>query len=352
MNSRRIKNNPSDSISLLSNTQQQRSEIVRSLNKSSLRFMRNKHTTNTQKAYQSDARVFTEWCFLNGIEPEKCSTADIANFLSDQASGELCRWEWSDKANRIGSLVDGEPLAYSTIYRRWNGVKFALKQRGRIFLETELDVIKEVMQGIAAEIGTEKKKVRGIKPDDLKLIFSSFDLTNHIDLRDRALLMLLFAGAFRRSEISALLVRNVKIYDGKGMEIKLAKAKRKKNGIKKTILVGEELCPVRFLQEYMEAADIQNGHVFRRTNRGRKMLEEPLSGTSIYNMVKDRCKAAGLEGLFGGHSGRRGFVDASLSAGKPLNKVMEMTGHSSVQTVQEYFDDSERWRDNAGDGLY
>lgn len=329
-----------------------RQEILSDLSDDALRFMRNKHAKNTQNAYQSDARVFTEWCFLNGVEPEKCSTADIANFLSDQASGELCRWKWSDKANRIGSLVDGEPLAYSTIYRRWNGVKFALKQRGRIFLETELDVIKEVMQGIASEIGTEKKKVRGIKPDDLKLIFSSFDLTDHIDLRDRALLMLLFAGAFRRSEISAMLVRNVKIYDGKGMEIKLAKAKRKKNGIKKTILVGEELCPVLFLQEYMDAADIQNGYVFRRTNRGRKMLPEPLSGTSIYNMVKDRCKAAGLEGLFGGHSGRRGFVDVSLSAGKPLNKVMEMTGHSSVQTVQEYFDDTERWRDNAGDGLY
>ena len=192
-----------------------RQEILSDLSDDALRFMRNKHAKNTQNAYQSDARVFTEWCFLNDIEPEKSSTSDIANFLSDQASGELCRWEWSDKANRIGSLVDGDPLAHSTIYRRWNGVKFALKQRGRIFLETELDVIKEVMQGIASEVGTEKKKVRGIRPDDLKLIFSTFDLTNHIDLRDRALLMLLFAGAFRRSEISALLVRNVKIYDVK-----------------------------------------------------------------------------------------------------------------------------------------
>lgn len=331
-----------------------RHEVVSELGSSARRFLKSKHSKNTQNAYQSDARIFTEWCYLQSpkIDPIQSTAANICDFLADQADGELCRWVWTDKANRVGTLEDGEPLAYATIYRRLNGVKFALRQLGRSFNEAELNVFKEMLQGIASENGTEKKKVKGIGPDELKLIFKDFDLEDQIDLRDRALIMLLYAGAYRRSEASAMLTKHVKFIPGKGVEIKLARAKRKINGITKSIVAGDELCPVRFLQEYITASGIEDGFLFRRTNRSRKMLEDPISGTSIYKMVKKRCEDAGLEGRFGGHSGRRGFVDTSLRAGKPINKVMEMTGHSNIQTVQEYFDENERWKDNAGSGLY
>ncbi|HFI9381240.1 TPA: site-specific integrase [Vibrio parahaemolyticus] len=331
-----------------------RHEVVNDLGDSARRFLRNKHSQNTQNAYQSDARVFTEWCYLQSpqIIPVHATAANICDFLADQADGELCRWVWTDKANKVGTLEDGRPLAYSTIYRRLNGVKFALRQLGRSFNEAELNIFKEMLQGIASENGTEKKKVKGIGPDELKLIFKDFDLKDQIDLRDRALIMLLYAGAYRRSEVSAILTKNVKFVPGKGVEIKLTRAKRKINGITKSIVEGDDLCPVKFLQDYINASGIESGFLFRRTNRSRKMLAEPLSGHSIYNIIKARCEQAGLKGRYGGHSGRRGFVDTSLRAGKPINKVMEMTGHSNMQTVQEYFDQNERWKDNAGSGLY
>ena len=331
-----------------------RHEILHDLDPIATRFIKNNHSLNTQNAYQSDARIFTEWCLLQTpeIDPGYATAGNICNFLGQQAVGHLSRWVWKDKANNIGTLENGAPLAYSTIYRRFNGVKFALRQRGRSFNHAELNIFKELLQGIASENGTEKNKVKGIGAEELRLIFEKFNLKDLIDLRDRAIIMLLYAGAYRRSELSAMKTKHIKFVQGKGVEIKLEKAERKINGITKSIVAGNELCPVRFLQEYIAAAGIQDGFLFRRTNRSRKMLDAPLSGHSICNIIQDRCRNAGLKGRYGGHSGRRGFVDSSLRAGRPINKVMEMTGHSNIQTVQEYFDENERWKDNAGSGLY
>ncbi|MBD1559967.1 hypothetical protein HC752_23905 [Vibrio sp. S9_S30] len=102
----------------------------------------------------------------------------MGHFYIGGNTGELCRWVWTDKANRVGTLEDGDPLAYATIYRRLNGVKFALRQLGRSFNEAELNVFKEMLQGIGS--------------DELKLIFKDFNLEDQIDLRDRALIMLLY----------------------------------------------------------------------------------------------------------------------------------------------------------------
>lgn len=329
----------------------QRRDIVGELNSGALRYMRNKHSKNTQEAYKSDARIFSEWSFIKGIDPLHATAAEIASFLADQADGELNRWIWTDKTNKKGYLQDGEGLSYSTIYRRLNGIKFALTQLGRTFQEAELSVFSDVLQGIAETNGTEKDKVTGLTPDDLKVIFKHFNTDDVIDLRDRALITLLFAGAFRRSELANLEYNCITIYPGKGMEITLKKAKRKKSGITKVILVGGTLCPVRFLQEYLAIANITEGSVFRGGSNNRKITRKTISGQTIGNIVKKRCEDAGLKGRYGGHSGRHGFVDTSLKHNKPINSVMKMTGHVSLSSLQEYFSVAEQWSDNAGAGL-
>ncbi|HBC3404708.1 TPA: tyrosine-type recombinase/integrase [Vibrio parahaemolyticus] len=331
-------------------------EIASDLSDDAKKLLQKSFSKATLDAYLSDSRVFCAWCAVKNVNPGNATTGEIINFLTDQTVGKLNRWVWTDKAARLGYLTSGEPLAYSTIYRRLNGVKFALKKYyDRSFTETELQFLSDIMKGVAAELGTDKRKVKGIYIDDLRIIFSQMDLTDQVDLRDRAILMLLFAGAFRRSEIVQLEYVNVKLFPGKGLKIKLDKVKRKQNGMVKIIVAGGkgEMCPVSFLSDYLAAAEIKDGFIFRRANRNRKMLSTPLTGDAINKMVKERCERAGLEGLYGGHSGRRGFVETSVSAGKTMNKVMQMTGHKSVQILQEYFDDAEAWDDdNAGFGLY
>ncbi|MBB1371971.1 tyrosine-type recombinase/integrase [Pseudoalteromonas sp. SR45-4] len=332
-----------------------REEIVCDLNDDAQDFVKSKHAPKTQLAYKSDARIFTEWCYLQNpsINPLHCKTADICNFLAMQAKGNLSRWQWVDKKKGQGTLVNGKPLAFSSVSRRFSGVKFALSQLGRKFSKAETEVVADTLAGIANRVSTQPSKVKGFGPDELRLIFSEMNLNDHVDLRDRALLMLLFAGAFRRSELASLKHKNIKFIQNKGMDIKIEKVKRNRNGITKSIVAGDsDLCPVRFMQEYIDAAGIFNGYVFRRSNRSRKMLLDNISDLSIYKIVVNRFKKANIDGRFGGHSGRRGFVDTSLRAGKPINKVMEMTGHKDLRTVQEYFDETERWKDNAGSGLY
>ena len=164
--------------------------------------------------------------------------------------------------------------------------------------------------------------------------------------------MLLFAGAYRRSEISNMLVKNIKFIEGQGMIITHDRVKGKLDGITKAIVTGKHLCPIQFLKEYLEAANITDGFVFRRSSKTRRMQEGPISGKAICLMIQRRCAKAGLEGLYGGHSGRRGFVDCSIRAGKPISKVMEKTGHRSLQMIQEYFDEHRKWEENAGEDLY
>lgn len=331
-------------------------EIESELSDDAKKLLQKSFSKATLDAYLSDSRVFCAWCDVKRINPGSATTGEIINFLTDQTVGKLNRWVWTDKSARLGYLTSGEPLAYSTIYRRLNGVKFALrKYYNRSFTETELQYFSDIMKGVAEELGTDKRKVKGIYVDDLRIIFSQMDLTDQVDLRDRAILMLLFAGAFRRSEIVQLQYSNVKLFPSKGLKIKLDKVKRKQNGMVKIIVAGGkgEMCPVLFLSEYFSAAGITDGFIFRRSNRNRTMLSTPLTGDAINKMVKERCKRAGLDGLYGGHSGRRGFVEATVSAGKTMNKVMQMTGHKSVQILQDYFDDVEAWDDdNAGHGLY
>ena len=336
-----------------SNGEITRHDLISDLGDSAKQFIRNKHAQTTQDAYQSDIRIFIEWCKLKGIHPKHATSSQICNFLADQAEGSLSRWVWINKSDLYGELTSGRPVALSTLQRRLVSIKFALSQFGRIFNEIEKKIFNDLLQGIASQIGGEKRKVNGITKENLIKIFSSMDLKDHVDLRDRALLMMLYAGAYRRSELSNMLLHNVTMIKGHGLQIKHDKVKGKLLGITKVISKGSaDLCPVKFLIQYLEVTDIRDGYVFRRSNRSRKMLNETLSGHSISKIVKKRCEDIGLEGLYRGHSGRRGFVDAALRAGKPLNKIMEQTGHSSLQTLKEYFDETRKWEDNASDGLY
>lgn len=328
-----------------------------SLDNESRHYFEKSFAKATLDAYKSDARIFCAWCKLKDIDPRKISLAEICNFLSNQSSGTLSRWIWIDKSRKLGYLAEGAPLSYATVYRRYHGVKFSLRQLNRSLSEEEAHILSKLMHGIANENAHSPRKVTGLYPDDLKVMFKLFDLSDHIDLRDRAILMLLFAGAFRRSELAQLKCEDVEFEEGKGIEVTLRQAKRKVNGMKKSILASgdpnAELCPVRFLIEYLKATKVRSGPLFCKGNRVRKMiLGKPLTGDAINKIVKRRTEAAGLIGDYAGHSGRRGFINTAANKDKNFKSVMQMTGHKSVQTLQEYFETVDRWKNNAGSDLY
>lgn len=147
-----------------------------------------------------------------------------------------------------------------------------------------------------------------------------------IDIRDRALILIGFAGAFRRSELVSIEMHDIE-FNRDGLTITLLHSKTDQDGqgYKKGIPYGSQLdtCPVRSLQDWLQASKITTGPLFRRVNRHGQVGTEALSDQSVALIVKKLVKAAGLdERKYSGHSLRSGLITAAASRGVAERSIM------------------------------
>jgi integrase len=172
-------------------------------------------------------------------------------------------------------------------------------------------------------------------------------------LRDRALLLLGFAGAFRRSELVALNVEDLQFCDG-GLRVTIRKSKTDQEGLGATIGIvsGSTACPLDAMRAWIETARITEGPVFRPVNRKGKVSKHRLSARAVAELVKTYARRAGLNATkFSGHSLRAGFLTSAAARGASIFKMMDVSRHRSVETLRGYVRDAELFRDHAGDGL-
>ena len=175
-------------------------------------------------------------------------------------------------------------------------------------------------------------------------------------IRDRALLLLGFAGAFRRSELVGLDVSDV-VFVHRGLEVSLQRSKTDQEaaGRKLVILPGIHpgTCPVLAVRAWLHVAAITDGPLFRAVGRRREgVAATRLCEKVVADVVKRAANAAGLdEDRFAGHSLRAGFVTSAARAGKSERTIMAMSGHRSTAILRRYVRDVGVFDDNAGDGL-
>jgi site-specific recombinase XerD len=171
-------------------------------------------------------------------------------------------------------------------------------------------------------------------------------------LRDRALLLLGFAGAFRRSELVALDCEDIELCEtGLRIVIRSSKTDQEKQGQTIAIVRGAVTCPVAAVQAWRDAAGITNGPLFRSIGKGGK-LGDRLSDQSVADIVKAHAERAGLDpALFAGHSLRAGFLTSAAKRGASIFKMMDVSRHRSVDTLRGYVRDAEIFNDHAGTGL-
>jgi site-specific recombinase XerD len=172
-------------------------------------------------------------------------------------------------------------------------------------------------------------------------------------LRDRALLLTGFAGAFRRSELVALDVADI-LETEAGLLVAVRRSKTDQEGRGATVALarGHAACPVKALRAWLDAAGIQSGPIFRPINRHGTVLPNRLTGRSVANIVKDYAARAGLDmAAFSGHSLRSGFLTSAAAAGASIFKMMDVSRHQSVETLRGYVRDAELFKDHAGAGL-
>jgi integrase len=175
------------------------------------------------------------------------------------------------------------------------------------------------------------------------------------DLRDRALILVGFAGAFRRSELVSLRVEDVEQQE-RGLLVRVPRSKtdQEGQGQLKAIFYAREkaLCPVRALREWLEASGIKEGYIFQSLTKGGNTTGRPLDGGDVARIIHRLQRQTGLETFdFSGHSLRAGFVTEATRNQKSDRAIARQTGHKTRKMIDVYSREEEIFNDNAGNGL-
>ena len=205
-------------------------------------------------------------------------------------------------------------------------------------------LVKRTMQGIRRTFGVAQRRVRALVKDDLLELLVMVNKQKPLKAaRDKAVLLLGFAGAFRRSELVALQMEDITPH-AHGIELLIRRSKTDQEGEGRTVFVplakSEERCPVKALQSWLELAGIGAGPLFRQVNRYDKVISgKALTPQSVALIVKSAVASSkGLEAAktVSGHSLRAGFVTESAAQGLQTSAIMGQTGHKSMEMVLRY----------------
>ena len=176
-----------------------------------------------------------------------------------------------------------------------------------------------------------------------------------IGLRDRTLVLLGFAGAFRRSELVAFDATDC-VFTTEGLTVMLRRSKTDQDGAGRKVGIpygsNPETCPVRTMQAWIEQAEITGGALFRPISRHGRIQGGRLSGIDVARVVKKLALRAGLDAAkYAGHSLRAGHATTAAIGGASERSIMNQTGHRSVQMVRRYIRDGSLFRDNSAGKL-
>jgi integrase len=170
-----------------------------------------------------------------------------------------------------------------------------------------------------------------------------------IGLRDRALLLVGFAGAFRRSELVALDVEDLEFTED-GMKVLIRRSKTDQEGAGQAVGIarGVNLCPVAALKAWLAAAGITSGPIFRPVNRHGRVQDRRLTDQVVALVVKRYAEAAGMDSRkYAGHSLRVGLVTSAAMNNVPEYVIQKQTRHKSTDMLRRYIRDVSLFRDNA-----
>lgn len=305
-------------------------------------------SANTRRAYASDWKHFASWCRRQGFAPTPPDPQVVGLYITALASGSSA------------GTTSGDKKSVSTIERRLSSLTWNFAQRGQP-LDRKDRHIATVMAGIRNKHAAPPRQKEAILPEDLIAMLETLDRGTLRGLRDRAMLLLGFAGGLRRSEIVGLDVGRDQTEDGRGWveffpDKGLLVTLRGKTGWRE-VEVGrgssDTTCPVVALETWLKFGRIAHGPLFRRvTGQGKKVGAERLNDQEVARLVKRTALAAGVRGdlpegqrgkLFAGHSLRSGLAS---SAEVDERYVQKQLGHASAEMTRKYQRRRDRFRVN------
>lgn len=292
-------------------------------------YARDEKAPRTRDAYRAAFGHFVDW--TQGHAPVLPASVDtVAAYLASMA----------DRGRRP-----------STIDQAAAAIAYAHRAAGHE-PPTHSEAVKAVLRGIRRRLGTKPRRKAPATSQALTKMLRRIPATLQ-GKRDRALLLIGFAAALRRSELVALNVEDLEA-TAEGIFVHIRKSKTDQEGEGHSVAVprGAKLKPVEALADWLDAAGIESGPVFVSIGKGSRLSRERLSDRSVADIVKARAKAARLDPtLFAGHSLRSGFVSSALESGADLLKIMSVTRHTQVDTLRVYDRRAQAFKDHAGKGF-
>ena len=291
----------------------------------------------TVRAYASDLADFETWCNIEagGLRTMPASPETVALYIADTA---------------------GRGLKTSTISRRLTAISVLHKASG--LPSPALDErVKDVFKGIRREHGSPAKGAAPLLTPTIKRMIlvarenAETAAQRKAALRDAALLLAGYAGAFRRSEVASLRIEDVEfVEDGATVLLRRSKTDQEGKGQKRALPYGShpETCPVRNLGRWLEELGETEGPIFRPIDRHGNLGKAAISDRSVCEVVKKRAQAAGLDrDRYSGHSLRAGLATAASAAGVSQRSIMDQGDWKSVQTVMRYVREGTLFKNNA-----
>ena len=287
---------------------------------------------------------------------EKPPTDSVAGYVASSSSKATKRAYASDVRHfiRYGGALPATPamvaeylakfaptMKVATLERRCVAIAQAHRSQG-LKSPMKADLVMATMKGIRRQHGTRQRAVKPITRDVLLEMLAVLDQQKSHPTkaaRDRALLLVGFAGAFRRAELVALRVEDVTFHETHA-EVLLRFSKTDQFGKGRTVFLPKasgERCPIQSLRAWLDVARIETGWLFRSVTKGGTISLEPLSAQSVALIVKRAAKAMGrAPEEFSGHSLRAGYVTTAAMASLPTWLIREQTGHRSDAVLARY----------------
>jgi site-specific recombinase XerD len=288
---------------------------------------------STWRAYESDWRIFSFWCQTLGLDSLPATPATVAMFLAAE------------------SLKGTAP---STLNRRLAAIRL-MHLGARLPSPHDTVEVHEVMRGIRRLSTRGVVKKEAAVDEHIKRMVDTCGASTFQGLRDRALLLLGFAGAFRRSELVALDVSDLKLKE-EGFVVLIRKSKTDQEGEGQRIAIPRvpesPYCPVTAVINWISAAQIESGAIFRRVTKGNKVTEDRLTNQSVALVIKRLAMRAGLmASQYAGHSLRSGFLTSAAARRASIFKMAAQSRHKSLDVLSGYVRAQELFEDHAGMGL-
>jgi integrase len=271
---------------------------------------------NTRRGYASDLRGFAKWAQPHSLAIFPANPATIGLYVAHLATS-------GRKASTISRAV-----AAISIHHQEAGLPNPCAHP---------EVI-AILAGIRRESGIAVTRKTALTLSRLREALAAIGNQGPQALRNRAILLVGFHGAFRRSEIAGLDIEDLR-FEREGVVITLRSSKTDQEAAGREVpllTMPASICPIRALREWIAAAGIESGALFRTFSLNRALTENRLDPYDVARIVQKATKAAELAGDFAGHSLRSGFCTEAATRKVPLDQIARISGHKSSDVLLGY----------------